>query len=104
MKSGWCIKMQTKLKGPAAIFEQMWRSSEKECAKLRADRAEDQQRLFHYEAEIERLQKELGECQAGFETGTRALVENERLRKIMCDCGKYLDAKSSPRTDNKSNP
>lgn len=34
-------------------------------------------------AEAVRLQKELGECQAGFETGTVAIAHNERLIKAL---------------------
>jgi predicted RNase H-like nuclease (RuvC/YqgF family) len=43
-----------------------------------SDAAKTIQRL---QAENERLQRELGECQAGWETGKRALEENERLQR-----------------------
>lgn len=34
-------------------------------------------------AEIDRLSRELGECQVGHETGSRAVAENLRLREAL---------------------
>lgn len=34
-------------------------------------------------AEIERLQRELGECQIGYDSGTRAIVENLTLHSLL---------------------
>ena len=43
------------------------------------------------EIRIDRLQRELGECQAGWKTGTRALEDNERLRAEVARLQRHVE-------------
>jgi hypothetical protein len=53
-------------------------------------------------AEIERLHKALGECSAGWESGTKAIAENLALLDLLKACRTWLDPKTTGDDDSET--
>jgi hypothetical protein len=89
------------LRGTAAIFEQMWQASEKECEELRVEierlqrecegwsKLRDQD-IISMRAEIERLRAHLGHA-AGFCEGMARRLEAGDVEHAAEDCHEYSE-------------
>lgn len=71
----------TMLHGVLRMPPELWGDGEIDQRQRYSRYLEASRRIEDAEREIERLQRELGECTAGWETGKRALAENAVLRE-----------------------